>query len=95
MPATAFEATKEFAAAQTARDPLGDFRERFHIPKLANGSDCVYLCGHSLGLQPKSTRKYVEQEFRRLGPTRRRSPFSGAESVDAVPRDSQRRRFAV
>ncbi len=47
-----------------------DFRERFHIPKMANGSDCVYLCGHSLGLQPKSTRNYVEQELQdwaRLG----------------------------
>jgi kynureninase len=63
VPATAFEATKEFAAAQTARDPLRDFRKRFHIPKLANGSDCIYLCGHSLGLQPKSTREYVEQEL--------------------------------
>jgi len=63
VPGIAFEATKEFAAAQTVRDPLRDFRERFHIPKLANGSDCVYLCGHSLGLQPKSTRRYVEQEF--------------------------------
>jgi kynureninase len=63
VPGIAFEATKEFAAAQTVGDPLRDFRERFHIPKLANGSDCVYLCGHSLGLQPKSTRRYVEQEF--------------------------------
>jgi kynureninase len=63
VPAIAFEATKEFAAVQTARDPLLAFRERFHIPKMANGSDCIYLCGHSLGLQPKSAREYVEQEL--------------------------------
>ncbi|MGD0543555.1 MAG: kynureninase [Candidatus Acidiferrales bacterium] len=63
MPAIEFEATKEFAAAQTACDSLRAFRERFHIPKMANGSDCVYLCGHSLGLQPKSAREYVEQEL--------------------------------
>jgi kynureninase len=63
VPAIAFEATKEFAVAQTARDPLRDFRKRFYIPPLANGSDCVYLCGHSLGLQPKATREYVEQEL--------------------------------
>jgi kynureninase len=63
VPAIEFEATKEFAAAQTACDSLRAFRERFHIPKMANGSDCVYLCGHSLGLQPKSAREYVEQEL--------------------------------
>jgi len=65
-----FNATKEFAAAQTARDPLAHFRERFHIPKMADGSDCIYLCGQSLGLQPKSAREYVEQELQdwaRLG----------------------------
>jgi kynureninase len=65
-----FKATKEFAAAQTARDPLAHFRERFHIPKMPYGSDCIYLCGQSLGLQPKSAREYVEQELQdwaRLG----------------------------
>jgi kynureninase len=65
-----FKATKEFAAAETARDPLAHFRERFHIPKMADGSDCIYLCGQSLGLQPKSAREYVEQELQdwaRLG----------------------------
>ena len=70
MPGTEFKATKEFAAAQTARDPLAHFRERFHIPKMPDGSDCIYLCGQSLGLQPKSTREYVEQELQdwaRLG----------------------------
>jgi kynureninase len=61
--AIAFETSKEFAAEQTARDPLVAFRERFHIPQTPNGSDCVYLCGHSLGLQPTSTREYVEQEL--------------------------------
>jgi kynureninase len=65
-----FKATKEFAAAETARDPLANFRERFHIPKMPDGSDCIYLCGQSLGLQPKSAREYVEQELQdwaRLG----------------------------
>jgi len=62
-----FNATKEFAAAQSARDPLASFRERFHIPKKADGSDCVYLCGQSLGLQPKSAREYVEQELQDWG----------------------------
>src|ERR1700689_5009310 len=54
----------------TTADPLAPFRNRFHIPKTPDGSDCVYLCGHSLGLQPKSARAYIEQELRdweRLG----------------------------
>jgi kynureninase len=70
VPGVEFKATKEFAAAQTARDPLAHFRERFHIPKMPDGSDCIYLCGQSLGLQPKSAREYVEQELQdwaRLG----------------------------
>jgi kynureninase len=70
MPGTVFEPTKEFAAAQTARDPLASFRQRFHIPKRPDGSDCIYLSGHSLGLQPKSVREYIEQELQdwaRLG----------------------------
>lgn len=70
MSSIVFEPTKEFALAQTARDPLAHFRERFHIPKKPDGADCIYLCGHSLGLQPKSAREYVEQELQdwaRLG----------------------------
>ena len=70
MADTEFRATKEFGASQDTRDALASFRKRFHIPKKPDGSDCIYLCGHSLGLQPKSTREYVEQELQdwsRLG----------------------------
>jgi kynureninase len=70
VPDTEFRATKEFGASQDTRDALASFRKRFHIPKKPDGSDCIYLCGHSLGLQPKSTREYVEQELQdwsRLG----------------------------
>ncbi len=45
------------------RDPLKHFRDRFLFPKSENG-DCVYLCGHSLGLQPKTAAAYVEQELK-------------------------------
>src|ERR1700758_903094 len=47
-----------------ARDPLVSFRERFHIPKTKSGEECIYLCGHSLGLQPKSASTYLEQELK-------------------------------
>ena len=52
-----------FAREMDATDPLRNYRERFHIPKGSNGQDCVYLCGHSLGLQPTTARCYVEQEL--------------------------------
>jgi kynureninase len=44
-------------------DPLAAFRQRFHIPRRSNGEECIYLCGHSLGLQPKSARAHIEQEL--------------------------------
>jgi len=40
------------------------YRDRFHIPRAADGGECVYLCGHSLGLQPRSMRAYIEQELK-------------------------------
>ena len=48
-----------------AADPLASYRERFHHPK-----DTVYLCGHSLGLQPKAAAEKVQEEledWKRLG----------------------------
>jgi kynureninase len=58
-----FQSSKDFAAAMTADDPLAKYRERFYFPQSPDGNDCVYLCGHSLGLQPKSVRAFVEQEL--------------------------------
>jgi kynureninase len=58
-----YEAGAEAAAAMDAADPLTTFRERFHLPKDANGNDVVYFTGNSLGLQPKTARAYVDQEL--------------------------------
>jgi kynureninase len=60
---TAFEPGEEFAIAMDGHDPLADYRRRFRFPQTASGEDCIYLCGHSLGLQPKSVREYIEQEL--------------------------------
>ena len=38
----------------------GQYRDQFHIPQI-NGKDSVYLCGNSLGLQPKKVKDYVEE----------------------------------
>ena len=45
-------------------------REHFHIPKQANGKDEIYLCGNSLGLQPKRTKQYINDlldDWKNLG----------------------------
>lgn len=63
MSSLRFQNGADFAAALDARDPLAHFRDRFFIPKTPSGDDCIYLCGHSLGLQPKATRSFIEQEL--------------------------------
>ena len=63
MSSLRFQNGADFAAAMDARDPLAHFRDRFFIPKTPSGDDCIYLCGHSLGLQPKTTRSFIEQEL--------------------------------
>ncbi len=44
-------------------DELRSFRERFLIPKSADGNEVIYFAGNSLGLQPKTVRSYIEQEL--------------------------------
>ncbi len=46
-----------------ANDPLKTWRSQFHIPKTKDGQDCIYLCGNSLGLQPKATASALQQEL--------------------------------
>jgi kynureninase len=51
------------ASARDAADPLRGFRERFALPLDAHGAPLVYLCGHSLGLQPLSAKQLVLEEL--------------------------------
>lgn len=57
-----FNNTLSFAKEMDAADSLGSFRNKFFIPQ-HNGKDCIYLTGNSLGLQPKSTASYIQQEL--------------------------------
>ncbi|TXD48821.1 kynureninase [Polaribacter sp. IC073] len=52
-----------FAKQQDKEDTLSYVRNRFHIPKDENGNDWLYFTGNSLGLQPKSTKEYINQEL--------------------------------
>ncbi|TAE55237.1 MAG: kynureninase [Bacteroidetes bacterium] len=58
-----FEPTPSFARQLDRHDSLRAFRERFHIPLQSNGDPYIYFCGNSLGLQPKTTKAYVEAEL--------------------------------
>ncbi len=53
-----------FAKECDANDPLARFREEFLFPTDQNGNPLIYLCGNSLGLQPKRTKSYIEQELK-------------------------------
>ena len=59
----AFINSLEYAQSLDANDALKDYRNKFHIPKKEN-KELIYFCGNSLGLQPKSTRAYIEQELK-------------------------------
>ncbi|HTD39246.1 MAG TPA: hypothetical protein VK671_01410, partial [Mucilaginibacter sp.] len=57
-----YQDTLEFAETLDAQDELGHFRNEFLIPQ-HNGRDTIYLCGNSLGLQPKSAEKYLNTQL--------------------------------
>lgn len=57
-----FENTLSFAKKLDKTDPLKSFRKKFHLPKI-NGKTALYFTGNSLGLQPKSTKAFLNQEL--------------------------------
>ena len=44
-------------------DVMREYRRMFFIPE-KSGKTAIYLCGNSLGLQPKTTKFYIEEELR-------------------------------
>ncbi|MGC3982530.1 MAG: kynureninase [Steroidobacteraceae bacterium] len=51
------------ATALDIADPLARQRAKFHLPINTDGNPQTYLCGHSLGLQPKSTAGLINEEL--------------------------------
>jgi kynureninase len=58
-----YQNTLAYAQQQDFEDKLSYVRDQFHIPKDKNGKDWLYFTGNSLGLQPKQTQKYIQQEL--------------------------------
>jgi kynureninase len=62
--------TEDFAQKMDSADPLKTYRDKFYFPKHTTGEEAIYLCGNSLGLQPKSARTHIEyvlDDWRDLG----------------------------
>ncbi len=57
-----FEASLSFAQQLDASDSLAAFKERFYFPQ-HNGSNAIYFCGNSLGLQPKHAEAAILTEL--------------------------------
>lgn len=58
-----YEASLKFAQQCDRDDSLRHFRNEFVQPAGRNDLDCIYLCGNSLGLQPKQAVESVQQEL--------------------------------
>jgi kynureninase len=56
-----YEPGLPFAEKMDAGDPLAKFRREFHFPKNEKGDEYLYLCGNSLGLQPKTTKDCINE----------------------------------
>jgi kynureninase len=57
------EPTREQARELDRQDPLSGFRDQFWIPRKADGSEQLYFCGNSLGLQAKAVKAAVLEEL--------------------------------
>lgn len=58
-----FQPGLSFAKQLDASDELRSFRNEFLIPP-HQGAESIYLCGNSLGLQPKTVKARIEQELK-------------------------------
>jgi kynureninase len=57
-----FENSLAFAQELDAKDPLKNFRDKFYFPNF-HEKTVRYFTGNSLGLQPKSAHKYIQEEL--------------------------------
>jgi len=58
---TDYDATRECARSLDEADQLAKFREQFNFPDDRDGRNNIYVCGNSLGLQPKKAVQYVTE----------------------------------
>lgn len=54
---------RALAQSLDREDELHEFRSRFHLPRGRTRAAALYLCGNSLGLQPKGVDRLIAQEL--------------------------------
>lgn len=92
--------SRDYAKQQDDQDPLNQFRSQFVIPSKADlarktlkhdgtendeSGDSTYLCGNSLGLQPKLTRSYLQQYLDTWATKGVYGHFKAIEDTSLVP----------
>ncbi len=60
------------------KDELRAFRSEFYLPEI-NGAPAIYFCGNSLGLQPKRTEAFIQEELANWRNKGVRGHFSGGK----------------
>jgi kynureninase len=73
-----FKPGRDFAVELDRGDPLGRFRDEFHIPGSDKGEEEIYFAGNSLGLLPKRAWKYVDEELEKWKRLAVKAHFEGA-----------------
>ncbi len=63
MSISKYQVDESFALQMDQSDRLRTFRDEFHIPLHSDGKPQIYFAGNSLGLQPKATKRIVEEEL--------------------------------
>jgi len=58
-----YQNTPDFAQEQDQLDPIKHLKKEYYIP-FHNGNPTIYLCGNSLGLQPKNTADFINEELK-------------------------------
>ncbi len=59
-----YQDTITYAQELDQQDKLASFKREFHHP-VKKGKEVIYLCGNSLGLQPKNARVALEKELKK------------------------------
>ncbi|MGH9443513.1 MAG: kynureninase [Thermoanaerobaculia bacterium] len=68
---------RDFAGALDRSDSLARFRDEFHIPRRENGDEEIYFSGNSLGLLPRRTANFLDQEIEKWKRLAVKAHFSG------------------
>jgi len=59
--------TEEYANFMDKKDDLKDFKSKFIFPKAPGRNEALYMCGNSLGLQPRGLRDLVNAQLDKWG----------------------------